>query len=98
MATAGRRVRVRTPQPDRLTTLLHEAGATVEPEPDGALSVAGLEAPEIGELAAAHRIPTHELSLQQASLEATFLELTSDDVEFVAAGEPNQDNYQGSTQ
>jgi ABC-2 type transport system ATP-binding protein len=82
MAAAGRRVRVRSPQPDRLTTLLHEAGATVVQEPDGAFSVAGLAAAEIGDLAAAHRIPTHELSVQEASLEATFLELTRDDVEY----------------
>lgn len=85
IATAGSRVRVRTPQPDRLAGLLRDKGAAVEPDPDPdgeALLVAGLAAAEIGELAAEHGISTHELAPQQASLEATFLELTSDDRQY----------------
>lgn len=82
MATTGGRVRVRTPQPDRLATVLTERGATVDRVPDGSLSVAGLDATQIGELAAAHAIPTHELATPAASLEATFLELTKHDSEY----------------
>jgi len=82
VAGAGSRVRVRAPQPDRLVELLRDKGAEVEPDHDGALSVTGLAAADIGELAAAAGIPTHELTPQQASLEATFLKLTSNDVNF----------------
>lgn len=83
VATAGGRVRVRTPQSGRLAELLRDKGAEVEPDLDGhdALVVAGLAAAEIGELAAARGISTHELSPLEASLEATFLELTSDDLQ-----------------
>src|SRR5262249_28614321 len=47
-----------------------------------ALSVTGLEAPRIGEIAAANRIVLHELTPQLASLEEAFLELTAGSVEY----------------
>ncbi|HET6873985.1 MAG TPA: AAA family ATPase, partial [Acidimicrobiales bacterium] len=80
-------VAVRSPQPDRLDGLMREAGATVTAGRDGALLVTGLDAPAIGELAAAHGIVLHELSPQKASLEEAYMELTQDSVEFHAAGE-----------
>jgi ABC-2 type transport system ATP-binding protein len=46
------------------------------------LEVSGLTAPEIGDLAAEHGIAVHELSPQEASLEAAYLELTGDSVDF----------------
>ena len=54
----------------------------VEP---GLLEVEGLAAAAIGDAALAKRIPIHELTLQQASLEQAFMELTREDVEFKAA-------------
>ncbi len=51
-------------------------------EDDGALSVSGMSATDIGELAAASAIVLHELSPQMASLEDAFMELTRDSVEF----------------
>ena len=41
-----------------------------------------MEAHQIGFLAAEHRIEIHELSLRRASLEAAFMELTQDSVEY----------------
>ena len=44
----------------------------------------GLEPARIGELAAGDRITLHELTIQQASLEEAFMELTEDSVNFRA--------------
>ena len=53
--------------------------------PDGTLSVTGLEPARIGELAATDRITLHELSMNQASLEEAFMELTEDSVDYRAS-------------
>jgi ABC-2 type transport system ATP-binding protein len=50
------------------------------------LIVTGIEASIIGETAAEHGIPLHELASRRASLEAAFMELTYDSVEFRADG------------
>ena len=49
---------------------------------DGALTVAGLLAPRIGDLAAEHGLRVHELTPRRASLEAAFMELTEDSVDY----------------
>ena len=49
-----------------------------------ALSVTGLDAPRIGEIAAANRIVLHELTPRLASLEEAFIELTAGSVEYGA--------------
>ena len=67
--------------------LLTRADASVRPD-DGALSVTGLDAATIGDLAAAHGIALHELTAQHASLEEVFFELTGDQVEY--RGAPSQ--------
>jgi ABC-2 type transport system ATP-binding protein len=85
-AGAGSRVRVLSPQGEELARLLTSEGASVETQ-DGALSVTGLDAARVGDLAAAHRITLHELTPQQASLEEAFFELTEDSVEY-HGGEP----------
>ena len=69
----GGATRVRTPD-GRLRGLLADAGHTVS-EADGALLVDA--APErVGELAAANGVVLHELSVERATLEEVFLELT----------------------
>ena len=74
---------VRSPQVERLRSLLAAGGATAfEPRERGAVEVHGLSPEQIGELAAAHGIAIHELTPQQASLEQAFMELTRDDLEF----------------
>jgi len=84
-------VRVRTPDADRLAELITAAGGKVvrSAPADGAglLTVTGLEAPRVGELAASASIVLHELT-PLASLEGAFMELTSGSVEF---GVPSPD-------
>ncbi|HEV7204552.1 MAG TPA: ATP-binding cassette domain-containing protein [Jatrophihabitans sp.] len=83
-------VLVRSPQAGRLHRLLAEAGGTVRDGDDPAeLHVSGLTSAAIGDIAAAHRVTVHELGPRQASLEAAFLELTRDRLDFRAhpAGE-----------
>jgi ABC-2 type transport system ATP-binding protein len=41
-----------------------------------------MEAPQIGYLAAEHHIEIHELARRRASLEAAFMELTEDSVQY----------------
>ena len=75
-------VRVRTPEGDRFTELLLDAGAMVVADPDGALSITGLRAPDIGDLAAGNGVTLHELAPEQGSLEEAFMELTANSVEY----------------
>jgi ABC-2 type transport system ATP-binding protein len=106
-------VRVRTPDADRLAEMIAAAGGkvarrgaesgaesgTVSGVENGAglLTVTGLEAPRIGELAAAASIVLHELT-PLASLEGAFMELTSGSVEFGAANTAaNTEAAHGST-
>lgn len=79
-------VAVRSPDAVVLTPLLTAEGAEVVPDGDR-LSVTGLTAARIGEIALHHRVLLHELSTIGASLEEAFMELTADSVEYLA-GEP----------
>lgn len=77
-------VRVRSPQRERLLDVLHGAGITVVETGTGALEVEGGKAEPIGELAAQNGVVLHELSIQQASLEEAFMQLTAESVEYHA--------------
>ncbi len=77
-------VRVRTPQAPLLAAALQRAGGIVELQIDGSLCVDGLDAPEVGDLAFATGVRVHELTRVTASLEAAYLALTGDDVEYRA--------------
>jgi ABC-2 type transport system ATP-binding protein len=106
-------VRVRTPQADRLSELITAAGGTAKPGENGGrgaphpagpgngaglLTVTGLPASRIGEIAASASIVLHELT-PLASLEEAFMELTSGSVEFGPRTEPAAVNApQGSPQ
>jgi ABC-2 type transport system ATP-binding protein len=79
-------VRVRTQQPDEFQAAMRSHGATVVLEEDGAVSVAGISAQEIGDIAFDQRLALHELSPQLASLEEAFMELTQDSVEYRGEG------------
>lgn len=76
-------VKVRSPRADELTGLLSGRGATVRPNDDH-LEVTGMAAALIGDLAAEHSIPLHELTPIQASLEEVFFELTDEAVDYHA--------------
>ena len=76
-AMAAGSTRVRSPTANRLAELLGQDGIEVMAVGDGRLAV--VAAPEqVGEIAAAHGIVLHELSVERASLEEVFLELTGD--------------------
>lgn len=87
--SASSHVRVISPDASDLTPLLVGAGATVTPNGDGMLSVAGMEAASVGDIAAANNIRLHELSPRRASLEAAFMELTRESVEYHAEAPDN---------
>jgi ABC-2 type transport system ATP-binding protein len=102
--SADKSVRVRTPNAPRLAELITAAGGTVTageneggPAAPGAhggngadlLTVTGLPAARIGEIAASASVVLHELT-PLASLEEAFMELTSGSVEFGRPGQPGQ--------
>jgi ABC-2 type transport system ATP-binding protein len=90
--SSGQTVRVRTPQPDLLAKAVSEAAATgasgtvpaAAAHADGSLTVHGLTAAQVGDLAFDHGVRLHELTVVRASLEAAFMELTADSVEYRA--------------
>jgi ABC-2 type transport system ATP-binding protein len=80
-------VLVRSPDASALADLIAaEDGKAIPQDPvegrAAALSVTGMEAPRIGEIAAANRIVLHELTPRLASLEEAFIELTAGSVEY----------------
>jgi ABC-2 type transport system ATP-binding protein len=76
-------VRLVTPDLAAFESLLTAAGAKIASDGDGgSLTVEGLTAPQIGDLAARDGLRVHELTPIRASLEDAFMELTQDDVEF----------------
>ncbi len=83
-ANSQQSVRVRTPQPDMLSAAAAGAGATVRHDRSGVLTVLGMTAAQVGDLAFEHGIRLHELAPAQASLEEAFMELTASSVEFHA--------------
>ncbi|MFF5175820.1 ABC transporter ATP-binding protein [Micromonospora sp. NPDC000089] len=86
LAGATGAVRVRGPRLAGLADRLAAEGATVNPDGDGTLTVTGLTAARVGDLAYELGLPLHELSTASATLEETFLRLTGDAVEYVGGG------------
>lgn len=78
----GRVVKVRTPDVRALAAALAGPDVTVTTVDDGGIEVVGLDAAQIGDVAAAHGIALHELTPIDASLEEAYLELTQDEVEY----------------
>ncbi|MFD9160397.1 ABC transporter ATP-binding protein [Streptomyces sp. NPDC059558] len=70
-----------------LRDLLTAEGAVVPAQQGELLTVTGLTAVRIGEIALEHRIPLHHLSTRSASLEEAFMELTAESVQYLA-GDP----------
>ena len=75
-------VRLITPDLVPFTAALTNAGATVGEGDGDSLTVQGLTAPQIGDLAARDGLRIHELAPIAASLEDAFMELTQDEVEY----------------
>ncbi|MGW3966102.1 ABC transporter ATP-binding protein [Amycolatopsis sp. NPDC005003] len=80
-------VRIRTPEPVRMRTVLEAAGIRVGAGPDHTLQATGAEPAVIGGLASLNGLTVDELSPQHASLEEAFMRLTAADVEYRAGGE-----------
>jgi ABC-2 type transport system ATP-binding protein len=103
--SSGQTVRVRTPQPDLLAKAVSEAvpeaagpagaKATATTADDGSLTVHGLTAARVGDIAFEHGVRLHELTVVRASLEAAFMELTADSVEYRAGQGPEGQEAQG---
>jgi ABC-2 type transport system ATP-binding protein len=74
-------VQVKSPRQSELAPLLQAAGGTVEPDHD-VLAVHGLTCEQVGDIAAAHGLALHQLFEQRASLEAAFMDMTRDSVEY----------------
>ena len=89
-ANARHDVLLRSPRAADLAGLLTARGATVTPQPDGAVVVTGLDAAAIGDLAASHGIAVHALVPRQASLEDAYLDLTGESVDYHGTPAPAQ--------
>jgi len=78
-------VQVRSPQAADLAVALCARGAVVHKNGDGSLAVTGLDTADVGDIAQEHRVAVHELALHEPSLEAAYMELTHDVVDYRAA-------------
>jgi ABC-2 type transport system ATP-binding protein len=83
-------VTVRSPEAERLAGVVSAEGGKVAPGGEGLITVTHMEAPRVGERAAAAGIVLHELTPSRGSLEAAFMELTRDSVEYGAAAAAGQ--------
>ena len=84
-AAAPAAVRVRSSDQDALARMLRAPGGTVARAADGALTVSGVSAGQVGTVAAGAGITVLELATERASLEDAFVSLTQDAVEYRAA-------------
>ncbi len=94
--SSGQTVRVATPQPDLLAKAVAEAGGSAVNSADGTLIVSGLVAAQVGDIAFERGVRLHELTVVRASLEAAFMELTADSVEY--RGTENEQGQPGHAQ
>jgi ABC-2 type transport system ATP-binding protein len=83
---AASHVRVRSPRAAELAALLRRSGpdVTVSGPDGGELRVEGLDTAGVGDLAGAHGLVLHELTLVRSSLEDAFMTLTAASVEYGA--------------
>ncbi|MPV38099.1 ABC transporter ATP-binding protein [Georgenia subflava] len=81
-SVTGTLVRARSPRASELAELVRAAGGTVTSTEAGLLELHGVTAEQVGDTAAAHGIPLHELTPQRASLEEAYMSLTQDAVEY----------------
>lgn len=77
-------VRVNSPEKEKLAQALKASGADVEPTENGAITVTGISNEQVGEIAFKAGVVLHELSVQNASLEEAFMELTHESAEYHA--------------
>jgi ABC-2 type transport system ATP-binding protein len=90
--SAGDSVQVRSPDAARLAALLETQGATVSAVEPDLLSVRGVPAPRIAEIAASAGAVVYELTPVAGSLEDAYLELTRNEVEYQTTQPHAEDN------
>ncbi|BFM23307.1 ABC transporter ATP-binding protein [Microbacterium sp. che218] len=73
---------VRSPRLDDLVAALKMPDATISAVEPGAIQITGITPQTVGDIAAAHGIPLHELTPRVGSLEDAYLALTDDSVEY----------------
>lgn len=81
---------VRSPEPERLRTLLEAAGAHVRLDARGGWRVDGPDAPAIGDLARDHGVAVHELTPAHSSLEEVYTTLSRSSVEYRTEERPQE--------
>lgn len=79
-------VLVRSPQAGKLSEILTRNGGAVTTSSDGTLSVTGLDAERIGDLAAEAGVVLHQLATRESSLEDAFMAMTHHTVEYESVG------------
>src|SRR3954451_8449366 len=77
-------VLVRSPDAAQLREVLAAPEVSISTTEPRVLSVTGLPAARIGEIARDHHLVLHELTPQQASLEEAYMTMTQDSVEYHA--------------
>jgi ABC-2 type transport system ATP-binding protein len=82
--SSGSAVRVQTTAPDELVLAIAAEGGNATAGTDGTLTVQGMSADKVGDIAFDKGIRLHELTTVRASLEEAFMELTADAVEYRA--------------
>ncbi|MFE9812931.1 ABC transporter ATP-binding protein [Streptomyces sp. NPDC005548] len=82
---SGGGVRVASTEAARLRALLAGPDVTITSSSAEELLVTGRDAHEIGTMAATHGVALYELTAQSVSLEAAFMDLTRDEVEYQSA-------------
>jgi ABC-2 type transport system ATP-binding protein len=88
LAKAVSEARPQTTRPETPAAGATTVVPTATAEADGSLTVHGLTATQVGDLAFDHGVRLHELTVVRASLEAAFMELTADSVEYRAGVGP----------
>ncbi len=80
-------VRVRSPQAEDLAAAVAGPDVSVQALEPGLLEIEGLEAAQVGDLAASNGYVLHELTPQQVTLEEAFMDITQGELEFRAHAE-----------
>ncbi|MGT2424613.1 ABC transporter ATP-binding protein [Amnibacterium kyonggiense] len=85
IAGGGSKVTVASPRAAELVPLLRARGATATDPEGGRFDVTGMDAPAVGDAAAAAGIALHELTTVGSSLEEVYMSMTADEVEYRGA-------------
>jgi ABC-2 type transport system ATP-binding protein len=79
---ASGEIHARSPRSRELARLLHEHGATIEADESDTLSVTGIDAGRLSDLATRAGIPVPELFTKPVSLEDAYMQLTHDSTQY----------------